>query len=216
MPDPPCLRACAACRIPLRSPWCPPLAVGAPQRQVASLSEQLQAQQRDVASVVESSRAKDASLEAMLREMTTTMQAEVGRAAKMQDAHDQQLRQAKASNSRLEDKLRHAQEAARAAGADTHALSIVGASYDHHDTRAVPDRPATCVRPPRDGRDQAVTVCGCTLCARVQPRRSAQRSMRCLPRCAPRSVLTISSRSTARPCALHRTCSCPPSTSSPR
>ena len=61
---------------------------------------------------MENSRRKDDSLEQMLREMSATMQTEVGRAAKLQEEHDRQLQQAKAGQTLLEGELKKAKKAA--------------------------------------------------------------------------------------------------------
>ena len=81
---------------------------------VASLQARLSAQREESGKAVEASRQKDASLEQMLREVTQTMQAEMGRAAKLQELHDNKMSATRADAARL---ARELQSARRQAGA---------------------------------------------------------------------------------------------------
>ena len=93
------------------------------QRRLAALQSKLAQQQAEFEALLASTRHKDESLEAMLREMTQTMQAEMGRAGRMQETHDQEMRTARAAVARLEKEAQEARRAASAA-ASTRAVSV--------------------------------------------------------------------------------------------
>ncbi len=84
-------------------------------RRVAALQAKLGQQQAEFEALLASTRHKDESLEAMLREMTQTMQAEVGRAGRMQETHEKEIRTARAAVARLEKEVQEARRAQAAA-----------------------------------------------------------------------------------------------------
>jgi hypothetical protein len=93
------------------------------QRRLAALQAKLAQQQADFEALLASTRHKDESLEAMLHEMTQTMQAEMGRAGRMQETHEQEMRTARTAVARLEKEAQEARRAASAA-APTRAVSV--------------------------------------------------------------------------------------------
>ena len=86
-------------------------------RTIESLELKLSRQQRETEELLSLSRQKDMSLETMLREVTRTMQAEIGRSERLQIAYEEEIKAAKATAAKLESQLNEARHSAVSHGA---------------------------------------------------------------------------------------------------